>query len=467
MRLARFLPPFALAAALLAAAAPAHRRRPGQDLPLRLRDRRDELRPAEDQRRLLEHRERRDLRFAAGVRLPGAAPEAQAQHARRDAGDQLRRPHLHAAGEARHLLRRRPGVQGEEARAGGRGLRLHHEAAHGPEARRAAPRGDRGHHPGQRRGAREGAQGQPLRLRRPHRGPEGAGPLHLPDQAHAALLRVHLQPRGLPRGLRGGARGGRALRRRHRLAPGGHGAVEARPLEALLQDGVRAQSQLPRGVFPRRADARGHGGRGGPRPHEGQATADGGPGRGVRGGGGAAALARLPERGARPRLPRLRGIRQCRLAQRQARPESQEARPPDGAGAGAGPHLRILQHGGLAGGRLCSREGGAAARHLARLQLQRRDRHREEGPGHSRKHALQSRRGGVRPQLPHQRERIQRAQGTRPARHVRLRGPGRRRLPRAARRQPPGARRTPPRPPRATSRSTSCGSAAWTTWASR
>jgi ABC-type transport system substrate-binding protein len=48
-------------------------------------------------------------------------------------------------------------------------------------------------------------------------------------------------------------------------------------------------------------------------------------------------------------------------------------------------------------------------------------------------------RGGLRPQLPHQRQRVQRPEGARAPRHVRLRGPRRRRLPRDARRQPAGA----------------------------
>ena len=55
-------------------------------------------------------------------------------HARGDARDKRGRQDLRAAGEARHLLHRRPRVQGQEARAGGRGLRLLDQAAHGPEA---------------------------------------------------------------------------------------------------------------------------------------------------------------------------------------------------------------------------------------------------------------------------------------------------------------------------------------------
>ena len=67
------------------------------------------------------------------------------------------------------------------------------------------------------------------RLRRADRRPEGARPLHLADQAQPALLHLHLQLRRLPRRLRGGARGGRALRRRHRRAPGGHRRLSSSP----------------------------------------------------------------------------------------------------------------------------------------------------------------------------------------------------------------------------------------------
>ena len=59
--------------------------------------------------------------FARPVRM---VPE----HRRRHAADHRRRPHLHDQGQARHLLRRRPGVQGQAARADRRGLRLQHQA---------------------------------------------------------------------------------------------------------------------------------------------------------------------------------------------------------------------------------------------------------------------------------------------------------------------------------------------------
>ena len=54
--------------------------------------------------------------------------QARAQHRRRPAADHRRRAHVHDQGEAGHLLRFRSGVQGQEARARRRGLRLQHQA---------------------------------------------------------------------------------------------------------------------------------------------------------------------------------------------------------------------------------------------------------------------------------------------------------------------------------------------------
>ena len=128
---------------------------------------------------------------------------------------------------------------------------------------------------------------------------------------------------------------------------------------------------------------------------------------------------------------RLRGVRQRRLAQQQARPE------PAGSAASRWrrcPALDLtfayfnMEDSGRR--RLHAREGGAAPRDLARLQHARRDRDRAQGPGDPRADALQPRRGGLRPELPHQRQRVQRPEGARAARHVRLRRPRRRRLPR-------------------------------------
>ena len=75
--------------------------------------------------------------------------------------------------------------------------------------------------------AREGSQGESPRLRRADRGPEGARPLHVADQAHGPDLRVDLQPGRLPHRVRGRARGGGTLWPGRGLAPGRHGTVPA------------------------------------------------------------------------------------------------------------------------------------------------------------------------------------------------------------------------------------------------
>ena len=124
------------------------------------------LRPAGVQRQLFLVGGRRDLRSALHVRLFRTAGAARPAHGGRAAADHRRRPHVHAEGAARHLLRRRPRVQGEEARARRRGLRLHDQADVRPEdplvlavPLREPPRRAR-------RAARPRAQGRNARLRR-------------------------------------------------------------------------------------------------------------------------------------------------------------------------------------------------------------------------------------------------------------------------------------------------------------
>ena len=65
-------------------------------------------------------------------------------------------------------------------------------------------------------------------------------------QAAAALGRTRWPTPDLLGGA--GARGGRALRRRHRRAPGGHRAVPAEELAAQLAHRARTQPGLPRGA---------------------------------------------------------------------------------------------------------------------------------------------------------------------------------------------------------------------------
>ncbi len=93
-------------------------------------DRGKRLRPAGRLRHLLVRRLPRDLRPALHVRLFRAAGAACPEHRRGPAGRDRRRADLHDQGEARHLLRRRPGLQGQAARAHRRRLRLFDQADH-------------------------------------------------------------------------------------------------------------------------------------------------------------------------------------------------------------------------------------------------------------------------------------------------------------------------------------------------
>ncbi len=240
------------------------RSRSGQGLPLRVQRGRDRLRPGRNLRPVLVQPHRQHLRHAAHLRLPGPAHQARAQHARGDAGDHRGRHALHDEGEAGHLLRRRRRVQGRQARARGRGLRVLDEAPVRPEEEVAQPlpvrRPDRGHG----RGARARAEGEPHGLRRARRRPARARPLHLAGAPQAAQLQLPLLPRLLQPHLRRGARGGRVLRRAHCRAPRGHRALPAGVVEALLEDGLRGQSRLSRGGLQRGA-GRGRPGRAGHR----------------------------------------------------------------------------------------------------------------------------------------------------------------------------------------------------------
>ena len=137
------------------------------------------------------------------------------------------------------------------------------------------------------------------------------------------------------------------------------------------------------------------------------------------------------------------------------------------AGAGARPHLQLLQHGGPGGRRLHAGEGRAAPRDRARLQdAATRSRSSARARRSRRSTPYSPGVAGYDPSFRTTRRRVRRAQGEGAARHVRLRRSRRRRLPRDARRHAARAQGATRRPRRATSSSTSCGSAAWTTSAS-
>ena len=122
--------------------------------------------------------------FEAPVQLrpPGAAGEDQAADGRRHARGVGRLPRLDGQDQARHLLRRRPGLQGQEARAGGAKTTCTRSSASSIRPTRARSVASvleyQVHRPGGRCARTAVKDKQALRLRRARRGPEGARPLH-------------------------------------------------------------------------------------------------------------------------------------------------------------------------------------------------------------------------------------------------------------------------------------------------
>ena len=106
---------------------------PEQGAARRVSGRRDGVRPAGVGRRLLELHQPRDLRPAVPVRLSRAAVQDRPEHGGGAARDLRRRHDLDDQDQAGHLLRRRSGVQGKEARARRGGLRVFVEAHPRPQ----------------------------------------------------------------------------------------------------------------------------------------------------------------------------------------------------------------------------------------------------------------------------------------------------------------------------------------------
>ena len=188
------------------------------------------------------------LRRAANLRPSRAAVQAQAADGRGDARGVGRLPHLHDPHPARHLLRRRSGVQGQPARARRRGLRLLVQAHRRPEAEE----------PGQSALEEEGIVGlqelrdEAVRTKKPFDYDSPVEGLRALDR-YTLRVQAARAATALPRDLggarhlrRGRARGGRVLRRRDHGASGGHRAVPARGMAAQLAHRARAQPRLPR-----------------------------------------------------------------------------------------------------------------------------------------------------------------------------------------------------------------------------
>ena len=105
------------------------------------------------------------------------------------------RQDLHDQAEEGHLLQRRPGVQGQAARADGRRLRLRAEAPGRSEARVAVGVAGRGQDHRPRRAGRGREEERQVRLRREDRRPRDARPLHAAHPPQADRLQPAVRPR--------------------------------------------------------------------------------------------------------------------------------------------------------------------------------------------------------------------------------------------------------------------------------
>ena len=264
-----------------------------------------------------------------------------------------------------------PGVQGQEARAHRRRLRL---------LDRALPRSE-----------------EPLAVRFPLRGRGEAGnarALHAAHPAEEPGSQFRPRARVLAVG-RGGARGDRALWRRVRREAGRQRAVPPQELHALLEDRARGESRLSRGDARRRA----------PAAHRRR--------RDQHHGGDAEPLARLPARRDRHRIPARRGGADLHHRGRPAQARVRETRHQARAQRRPGDHLSLLQHAGQDRRRPVEGEDRAAPRDRHGLQGRGPDPHHPQGPGDPRAVPDPARRRRPRPAVPHQPRATTRARRTR------------------------------------------------------
>ena len=147
--------------------------------------RRDGLRSGSRQRPLFGDRQRGDLRAPAHLRLPRASRQAGADARRSDARGERRGQDVHLPDPQGRLFRRRPGVQGPQARADRPGLRLQLQALLRPGQPLAVCVHARRH----RRASRNRASARRRAASSTtgaHPGPRGGRPLHA---AHPAQRR--------------------------------------------------------------------------------------------------------------------------------------------------------------------------------------------------------------------------------------------------------------------------------------
>ncbi len=227
------------------AADPRCGRRSGEDAARRLRNRRDELRPAVRLRCGVRQHHRQHLRRDARLRLPRAPGEARAADARGHADRAGQRGDVRLQAEEGHFLHPRPGVQGQAARAHRRGPGVRDQAPARPRGEEPVAVARRRQDRRRRRRAREGAADGEIRLRRAHSRTGGRRSLHAAHPPEAARSALPLRPRRAQhRGRR--ARGRRGLRARFRRAPGGHRRLRARRVQAERENRAGGQSRVSR-----------------------------------------------------------------------------------------------------------------------------------------------------------------------------------------------------------------------------
>ena len=178
---------------------------------------------------------------------------------RRHARGVGRLPHLDHTHPARHLLRRRPGLQGQEARDGGAGLSSTPSSASPTRPTRAQLWSwvETFGLVGLTELRKEALEAKkPFDYDRTDRRRACARPPHDPVQARASRGRASVVPSPARPARRAGPRGGRVLRRQDRRASGRHRAVPPQAVATQLADRAREKPRLPRRALRRRARRR-------------------------------------------------------------------------------------------------------------------------------------------------------------------------------------------------------------------
>ena len=301
------------------------------------------------------------LRGDARLRLPRAAGAARAADARSDADGAGQRSDVRLPLEEGHPLHAGPGVQRQAARAHRRRSRVRHQAPARSRGQEPVAVAGRRQDRRRRRGAGEGHQDRPLRLRRADRGPRGRRSLHAADSPRrsrtcGSSTRSRCRTRRPSRARSSRRTGSTSARIRSGTGPYMLGEYKRSAKIVLVANpGYRHATYVPAGPVPPEAlpVARGAQGQEAParRPHRGQ-----------RHRGRPGAVARVPEPRGRSARAAAAGIRRRGARRRQVEAGARgEGNPPRDAAA-AEHAVDLLQHGGSGRRRLHAGEDRAAPR---------------------------------------------------------------------------------------------------------